>query len=131
MSREVFVRPLQQNEIETFEKWMEANAERSLLDREIFQYPTVRVLAAQNGKVLGYLPYHSVLTLESFSPNPDATDSERAEACRQFVKMIYSVAWTNGVREIYYFGNDQQLNRIAERHGFEKIECPVYRLRVK
>lgn len=129
--KEVFVRPLQKNEIETFEAWMNANAERSLLDKGVFDYPTIRVMAAMNGKVLGYLPYHNVLMLESFSPNPDASDAEKAEACRQFIKTAYNVAWANGIREIYYFGNDEQLNRVAERHGFEKIEFPVFRMKVK
>lgn len=131
MANEIFVRPMKKEEIEQFERWALLNSELSLLDPAIVAYPTLRVMAAENGRVIGYLPYHDVLMLESFAPDPEATDLERAEACRQFVKTVYSVASSAGVREIVYFGKDDRLNRVAERHGFEKIEFPVYRLKVK
>lgn len=132
MSKEIFIRPMKKEEIASFEKFSLLNSERSLYDPDVVTYPTLRVMAAENGKVIGYLPYHDVLMLESFAPDPASTDSERAEACRQFVKTVYTVAASAGVREIFFYGNDKRLNRIARRHGFEEIKnVKVFRMKVK
>jgi hypothetical protein len=50
---------------------------------------------------------------------------------KQMVTVIAFTAYTKGAREIYFMGSSKETNDFAEKHGFEKVETPMYRLRLK
>lgn len=74
-----------------------------------------------------YLPAQRALVLESYAPKPETSDPQ---AIRDLMKMAEMVADGHGCREIYFIGGEGGMGELAERHGFEKLEAPVYRMRL-
>ena len=129
--KEMTIRPLQQYDIGEFSHWTMRNEVMNRVDPDITTYPTLNVWLAQNGRHVAYLPVHSVLMLESLAPNPNATDLELVQAIAQLVKHVIAASWGSGAREIWFHGTDPRVNRIAERHGFERVTGDMFRLKVE
>jgi N-acetylglutamate synthase-like GNAT family acetyltransferase len=128
--KEIFVRAAVEADRQNVAEWVTKNAAENQIDTDIFAYPQTKIYAATNGKPICYLPVQMVVMMESLAPNPEATDSERAEAIRQLLKGVVLQAHGAGIREVYFVGTDKRVNRIATRHGFEKIKFPVYRMKI-
>ena len=110
-------------------EWLNAN-KGNLFDPSILKYPTLRILCAYNGAPVAYLPTQRALILESIAVNPSAPDLDRAQALRDLVKGSQVIASSEGIRELYLFGQDERVLKIAERHGFERLPWPILRLKL-
>lgn len=110
-------------------EWLNGNP-RNLFDPDILKYPTLRVLCAYNSEPVCFLPTQQALFLESTAMNPRALDPDRAQALRDLVKGAELLASTNGIKEIYMFGADEAVIKIAQDHGFERIPWPLVRLKL-
>ena len=88
-----------------------------------------RIMKAANSKPLSYL-LSRVVEMVAVAPNPEADEFQRAESVRQLVKAVVLQASQAGIKEVWFRGDDAVLNRMAERHEFEKVEGPVFRLRI-
>lgn len=104
----------------------------NLFDPEILDYPTFRAISAYNGDGnVAHLPSQQTLMLESLAVNPKMPIMEAAQAFRDLVKGQELLASSFGIREIYFLCQDENVLRIAEGHGFERIAFPVVRMKLK
>lgn len=110
-------------------EWINADP-KNLFDPDILKYPTLRVLCAYNGGPVAFLPTQRALFLESTAMNPKSGDIERAMALRDLVKGAELLASAEGIKEIYVFGHDERVLKIAARHGFQPIPWPLLRLKL-
>lgn len=111
-------------------EWSFANREANDLDPDVLNYPLTEIFCAENGKPLGYLPAQLAAVLESFAPNPEATEQEKNAALYGLTDAIVETAANKGIKEIYFIGSNEEVNAFAERLGFKRIDLPVYRLKV-
>ena len=113
----------------TIVEWLNADP-KNLFDPNILEYPTLRVLCAYNGAPVAFLPTQKALFLESMAINPKASDLERAQALRDLVKGAELLASSDGIKEIYLFGEDERVLQIAEKRGFERLPWPLLRMKL-
>lgn len=129
--KDVIVKPVEKEDLKQLGEWLNANISKNGLDPDIFTYPSLEWMkAVKDGEVLAYLPIHAVVAIESLAPNPSCQNGELALAMKQMVTCVAFTAYTKGAREIYFMGSSEETNSFAEKHGFEKLETPVYRLRL-
>lgn len=103
----------------------------NLFDPSILGYPTLQVLSAYNGNgSVAYLPIQRCLFLESLAVNQDSELMERAQAFRDLVKGSTLIASSHGIKEIYMLCEDENVLKVAEGHGFERIDYPLVRMKL-
>jgi hypothetical protein len=100
-------------------------------DQRVLMYPTTKVLCVYDHQPVAYLPTQSVRMLESTAIGERVTEMESAAALRDLVKGAELVAESEGVRELYFLGTDERLNKVAVKHGFEQLPWPVLRMRLR
>ena len=129
----VFIRPAREEDAAQFSNWASQTKD---FDPETVRFPeTVTLCAFTEERVLGFMAIQSPLIadslmLESAVLNPEASEMETVIALREFIKSAVTLGYMKGTGELYFLGNDEKTNRIAERI-FEKVPWPVYRLRLK
>jgi hypothetical protein len=124
----VWVRPLRPDDIPLLTDWITRIADRNLLDADAMKH--ARVLVAHDDKPLLFLPVQGAAVLESLAPRPDATAAEIALALRELIKQVAFICRTGGVNEIYFFCKDEDVLRLAQRHGFEEMPWKCVRLKI-
>lgn len=128
---DVLVKTAEESDLKQLGEWLQLNLARNGLDPQVLGYPSLAVLkACHNGTTLAYLPVHHVVMMESLAPNPSPPNGSLALAVRQLVTVVAYNAYQKGAREIYFIGSDEETNKFAEKHGFEKLEMPIYRLKL-
>ncbi len=122
----MFVRPmngLNPNELERFqESYKASNGE---LGPEVL-YPETTILVA--GDVL-FQPVQSCYVMGSLGYG-DVSRLELASAMRQVVMHLASASYQQGRGDIMFIGGHPDSDNYAKNNGFEKVERPVYRLRL-
>jgi hypothetical protein len=110
------------------------NTENNLLDPEVLGYPTTVVLKAhKDGKNIVFLPIQSVFMLESLGILRDNAGSigDIAVALKELVQVVRYEATKSGVRELYMLCSEPSTVKFAEHNGFERVNIPVFRMKVK
>ena len=102
----------------------------NLFDQAILGYPTLRVLASYAEEVVAYLPTQKALFMESLAVNPQASLLDKGQAFRDLVKGSELLASSDGIRELYMLCEDENVIRVAEGHGFERIPYPLLRMKL-
>lgn len=112
-------------------EWL-VGTQGNLFDPEILDYPTFRAVSAYNGEGnVAHLPSQQALMLESLAVNPKVPILEAAQSFRDLVKGQQLLAISFGIREIYFVCQDENVLRLAENRGFERIPYPVVRMKLK
>lgn len=114
---------------DTVTEWLRSTPNNDL-DPEMLKYPTIRILCAYDGEPDAYLPSHIGVILESLALRPGIDAHQYVEAIRTLVKGATLCAADIKAREIYFLATDPGVMKIALEHGFEKIECPVLRMKL-
>lgn len=131
MSRkDIQIRPLGPGDIDQLLQWMNRIADKNLFDPEVLLYKSTATLVAENEKVVLYAPLQTVVILESLAPNPEASELDVAVALRKVVDGVSLLSRLNGLSEVYFLSKDETVNRLAEHHGFERLDIPVLRLKL-
>jgi hypothetical protein len=102
----------------------------NLFDPDILKYPTLRTLCSYNGENVAYMPVQKALFLESLAVNPDSSLMDRAQAFRDLVKASELMASSDQIKEMYMICDDDNVLKVAEGHGFERIPWPVVRMKL-
>lgn len=89
-------------------------------------YPETVVLVA--GDVL-FQPVQSCYVMGSLGYG-DVSRLELASAMRQIVMNLASASYREGRGDILFIGGNEESDSFAAANGFEKVEQPVYRLRL-
>ena len=105
------------------------NTPGNLWDPGILKYPTLRILHSYGGPSV-FLPMQQVLMLESLAVEQSGSAMENAQAFKDLVKGAEQHASASGIRELWFTCRDEGVLKVAEGHGFERIEWPVVRMKL-
>ena len=129
---EIFVKPIDAEDVKEFKQLLQQNAGKNGFDPDILGYPNLEIIKAQkNGLNLAFLPVQHAIVAESVAISPQASQEEAALAMRDMMQVVMFGAYKGGIREIYFLGSDEATSKMAEKRGFEKIEVPVFRLKLR
>jgi hypothetical protein len=131
--KHIFVRPAKAEDAEKATNWAVQNLDRNKIDPEVLKYPSTFTLAAYDSETgpIMYMPVQTSLMMESVCTNPEASDRKQAMALKEIVQALVMQAHLKGIGEIYFIGSDDRTSEFAENQLFEKIEQPVYRVRIR
>lgn len=115
---------------EPVREWLASNIARNAFDPDVLDYPATSVLAAHNGEVITYTPTQPVLAIESVGVSKTASTQDVATAMVETVRAAAAFAYRAGVRELMFIGSDELTAKGAEKLGFERINFPVFRLKL-
>lgn len=102
-----------------FADWTAKLSHRNNVDAGVFEYPTLEVLKASNGKGISYVPFQTTWFLEALAFNPEATPQEKSVALRETFTVIEFEARCQGIREIYFLCADVETKWFCVRHHFD------------
>ena len=127
--KQLKIRFFREDEVSQLQSWLAANP-AGRYDADILTYPTLQVLCSYSDQgAEAYLPVQRSLVLETYAPKPGTVN---AQAVRDLMKGAEIIASGHGIREIYFLGGDNGMGELAMRQaGFEKLDVPVYRLKVQ
>lgn len=108
-----------------------ALSDKNLYDPNVLLYPSTGILKSFNSdKSLVFMPVHKVHMLESLGINPQATAMEVASGLKSLVLTVAYESRNIGIGELMFLCRDEQTAAFARAHGFEKVEIPLYRLKL-
>ena len=116
-------------EVATYQDWA-MKTPNNLYDPQVAGYPCTEVLVAENGHPLVFMPIQQAVVMDSLAARPGIEKREMALALKELVKMTGFLARQANLRELYFFSADDDVNAMAERYGFEKVESPMLRLKL-
>ena len=119
-----------QQEIPLLSQWLEANPSGDF-DPEILGYPTLKIVVCYRDEPEACLPIQQAVVMETVGFSKNLSNLDKAAAIRDMVKATELVASSLGIREIYFLGGQDGIGELAMRQGFEKLDVPIYRLKVK
>lgn len=129
-SRHVFVRPVRKTDVSQFVEWSR-DTKNNLFDPEVVNYPSTLVRVAYNClHSIVFVPVQRPMMLEALAINPEATEMEVAAGLKELTQDAVSKAHDLGAGEIYFLCRDEVTSAFAEKHGYEKINVPVYRIKL-
>lgn len=132
----MFTRLMRQEDIPQVMEWLRRIKDANLLDEDVLSYDTTNILCMyeRNGAATKepklYVPVQTVYMLESLAPHPNLSPADFSRAIRDAVKAVSFEASRKGVGEIWFGSRDDNVNRLALMHGFEKVEYPLHRMKV-
>ena len=129
MREQLKVGYLRDGDQKTFIEWVNSTP-NNLWDDAVLKYPTLRIICAYNGAPVAFLPVQQALILESLAVSDIAPLLDKAQAFRDLVKAAELHASAQQMRELYFICKDETVLKLAEGHGFERIEFPIVRLKL-
>lgn len=138
----IWVRQARPEDAEKFTKWF---TQMPSFNKDVFQFPETYTVCAFNPKILAYGVVsfgQNVQLLSRVVVNPESSRIEQASASKEIVKSVITIGYLKNLDQIYFMGDNQGTNRIAEhafkqipqdeyKHIFGSSDYPVYRLRLK
>jgi hypothetical protein len=128
-TKHVWVRRLEQKDIPQLSQWL-LDTPDNHYDKEIFFYPQTITLVAHKDRNLVFMPLQLTITLESLAVNPENTNTETSLSMAELMRTAVYEANLRGVKEIYFVGTNADTIKFAEHRNFEKIEHPVFRIKL-
>jgi hypothetical protein len=130
--KHIFVRPALQRDSETCAKWAVQNLDRNKIDPKVIEYPSTFTLAAYDSEdgVILFMPVQTPLMMESVCVNPKVSERKQALALKEIVQALVTSCHLQGRGEVYFLGSDERTSAFAESQLFEKVDVPVYRVRI-
>lgn len=128
--RQLKVGYLRDEDQKTFIEWVNSTP-NNLWDKDVLSYPTLRVICSYGDSPVAFLPVQQPLMLESLAVSVTARDLDKAQSFRDLVKAAELHASSVQAREMYFICKDEAVLKIAEGHGFERIDFPLVRMKLK
>lgn len=88
-------------------------------------------LVAENGQREMYMPIQAVFMAETLGINPQTKHRNVCYALVDLFKGMVRLAKGLGVNEIYFVAGTEEIQREAKLRGFELVDKPVYRMKVR
>lgn len=132
MSRpSIFVEKAQPEDSDALIAAMDSTPE-NLCDPSIFKYPvTTSLKAVKDSKPLVFMPIHPVFMLESLAITKDNSSVDTAVALAELVKTVRWEAYNAGHGEMFFACAEPSTQAFAEKHGFERVNVPMYKMRIR
>jgi len=116
--KRIKVEKLSLGDIPQLAEWTAALSGRNNVDADVYEYPTLQVLKASNGRPISYTPFQTCWMLEALAFNPEATAQEKAAALRDTFTVIEFEARCQGIKEIYFLCADEEMKAFVLHHEF-------------
>ncbi len=126
----VFIRPYRPADATKFSRWMFEGRDNQPDGNAIFAPSSFTVCAFTEEKQILFSPVQSPMFLESLAVNPEASELEQAAALKAVVQFLVSRGYATGQVEVYFLGSNQATAAFAEKHLFEKVDLPLYRVKL-
>lgn len=128
--RHIFVRPARPSDAEKFKKWSQ-DTKQNLYDPDVALYPTTTTRCAfdNNGPIV-FVPFQRPIMLDALAINPAADILSVALALKELTQDAVSSAYDEGRGEVYFFCAEPLTQEFCQKHGYTKMEVPVYRMKV-
>lgn len=131
MEWNVPVRGIKPEEFDTLVKWLVEQQDKNYVDLGMLSYPKTAVLVAGNGTPNLFMPVQPVLMLESLAAKPGISGRDFMKSLKCLVDSVKEIAAKQGIAELYFFIGDKRIEKLGHYVGFEKMDLPCYRLRLK
>lgn len=127
----VTIRTAEPKDAKNYSDWLKAASTINLVDYKVYEYPAINtVVVEKNGEPILMNSFHPVLMMEALAPKPGLSPMDEARALKQLFDGIKNIAAATGVKEIWFGCSDPRMDVFVQRHGFEKVSFPVYRIKV-
>lgn len=146
MRKHIYVRPATWEDGPIFKDWVEANKEKNKFDPAVMAYPnTITLCAYDEDGPLAFLPFQQPLMvdasgdkpiaetpmfLEGLAMRPGASKLDTSRALKEFIQAAVFLGHMKGTGELYFLGTDEGTDALAENQLFERLNFPIYRLRL-
>lgn len=108
-----------------------AHTEGNLFDPSVLSYPATKVFKTHDGpRNVMFMPVQQCQVWESLGINPDASELEVAASLKALAQVLRFMAKADGQGEIYFLCSHELTQKFAEKHGFERINTPVFRMKL-
>ena len=131
MEWSVPVRGIKAEEFDTLVQWLTATQDQNMIDFGVLSYPRTSILVAGNGEPNLFMPFQQVFMLESLAPKPGINGVEFIKSLKSLIESVKEIANKHQVKELYFFGGDERVEKLGPYIGFEKMDLPCYRLRLR
>lgn len=126
----IFCRPARPDESKTFHEWSANNPENGF-DPEVARYPsTITWCVYDKSGVLGYMPMQRPIFFDSLAARPGLDKATIAMMLKELTQEAVTQAHITGAGEILFFGTEAGTDHMANNQLFERVEFPVYRLKI-
>lgn len=129
--RSIFIRLAKEEEAQLYFDWAQENPVNEF-DPEVAKFPSSVTWAAydQDGPV-AFQTIQRPLVLESLAPRPGLSKLQTAQVLKEFTQNAVTQCHLQGAGEILFLGSDPATDEFAQNWVFEKVEMPVYRLKLR
>jgi len=113
-------------------EWIAATLGENLFDPDVLEHNSTFTLCAfdESGPLV-YVPVQAPLIMESLAIRPGLDDARRALALAELTRATILRAYDADAGEVYIHGHDDRTVKFAEKHRFEKVPWPLYRMHLK
>ena len=131
MKNNLRIRPAEPKDSQEYSEWLRGT-EGNLVDYGVYSYPTTTTLVveSEDGPEL-MNSFQLVIVPEALATKPGLSPMREARALKLLNTAWENVAQNLGIREIYFNCADSNLGEFVSRHGWEKLQHPVYRRKLK
>ena len=126
-----FIRLAREDEAQLYFDWATESSINEF-DPEVAKFPSSVTWAAydQDGPV-AFQTIQRPLVLESLAPRPGLSKLQTAQVLKEFTQNAVSQAHLQGAGEIWFLGSDVPTDEFAQNWIFEKVEMPLFRVKIK
>ena len=126
------VRAAEGKDTQTYVDWLQAASDINLVDKTVYSYPTCNTLVIEkSGDPVLMNSFHLVSMMEALAPKPGLPPRDEARALRALFDSVKGIAEVSAVKEVWFGCSDERVQRFAQRHGVERVNFPMFRMRIK
>jgi len=129
--RNVFVRSIRQDEAQMYFQWATESSINEFDPDVALSDTSTTWCAYDRDGPLAYQTLQQPIFLESLAPRPGITKEQAALALKELTQNAITQAHLRGIKEIYFLGSDKDTDEFASNHIFERVNMPLFRLKVK
>jgi len=126
-----FVRLAREDEAQMYFDWCSESSVNEF-DPEVAKFPSSATWVSydKDGPV-AFQTIQRPLVLESLGPRPGLSNLQTAQALKELTQNAVSQAHLQGAGEIWFLGSDPDTDEFARNWIFEKVDMPLYRVKLK
>jgi len=129
---QIFVRPARPEDASVFLEWQKDNP--NFDPNSVTKQDSFTLVAFDEEGPVAFLPVQTAkvdpLVLESVAFRPGANNLLQSFALKELTKATITIGFMRGTEEIYFLADNESTAKFAEKHKFERVPWPVYRLRM-
>lgn len=130
--KNITVRGAEAKDSQNYIDWLRAASDINLVDTSVYSYPTCNTLVVEkNGDPVLMNSFHLVAMVEALAPKPGLPPMDEARALKSLFDTVKGAAEMSGVKEVWFGCSDPRVEKFVERHGIERVNFPMFRMRIK